>query len=92
MDLLPPSISSEPSGPLPDYYSSLAPFREQFEQGNPVLTYHKLGPRPRRVRLKGLYVSAGLFRHQLEELQAAGFTSGTLSDCAGGRCRRAASC
>lgn len=67
----------------PVYYSSLAPFLELFAQGNPVLTYHKLGPRPRRVRLKGLYVSAGLFRQQLRELQAAGFTSGSLNDCAG---------
>jgi len=65
------------------YYSSLAPFCERFAQGNPILTYHKLGPRPRQVRLKGLYVSAGLFRQQLEELKAAGFTSGTLVDCAG---------
>ena len=68
---------------LTSYYSSLAPFRERFEQGNPVLTYHKLGPRPRRVRLKGLYMRTGLFRQQLMELKAAGFTSGSLSDCAG---------
>jgi len=69
--------------PPPDYYSSLAPFRERFEQGNSILTYHKLGPRPRGVRLKGLYLPAGLFRQQLEELKAAGFASGDLSDCAG---------
>jgi peptidoglycan/xylan/chitin deacetylase (PgdA/CDA1 family) len=70
---------------LPDYYTSLAPFRELFEQGNPILTYHKLGLRPGRVRLKGLYLSAELFRRQLEELQAAGFTSGPLAECAGPR-------
>lgn len=78
-----PTFSNVVEASLPNYYSSLAPFREWFEQGNPVLTYHKLGPRPRRVRLKGLYLSAGLFRRQLRELQAAGFTSGSLSDCAG---------
>jgi len=42
-----------------------------FEQGNPILTYHKVGPRPMRVRLKGLYLSAALFRQQLAELKAA---------------------
>lgn len=67
-----------PSG----YYSALAPFRSWFAQGNPVLTYHKLGPRPGRVRLKGLYVSARLFAAQLAELRAAGFASGSLNDCA----------
>lgn len=66
---------------LPAYYTHLAPFREVFERGAPVLTYHKLGPRPRRVRLKGLYVGAGLFARQLRELGAAGFASGTLADC-----------
>ena len=35
--------------------------------------YHKLGPRPAGVRLKGLYVSAPLFARQLAELRAAGY-------------------
>ena len=65
------------------YYTALAPFRVLFEQGNPILTYHKIGPRPTRVRLKGLYVSAALFRQQLTELNAAGFQRGSLSDCSG---------
>jgi len=69
----------------PSYYTSLAPFRELFEEGNPVLTYHKLGPRPPGVRLKGLYLSGKLFARQLAELQAAGFTSGSLAKCAGPR-------
>lgn len=43
-----------------------------------VLTYHKLGSRPRGVRLKGLYVSLALFRRQLRELAAAGFQSAGL--------------
>lgn len=64
---------------LPQYYSSLAPFRAAFATGLPILTYHKLGPRPRRVRLKGLYLSARLFERQLAELRAAGFASTDLS-------------
>jgi peptidoglycan/xylan/chitin deacetylase (PgdA/CDA1 family) len=83
MDTQPPTSSGDTNRRPPEYYSSLAPFHELFEQGNPVLTYHKLGPRPRRVRLKGLYMRTGLFRQQLEELKAAGFTSGSLTDCAG---------
>lgn len=68
---------------LPAYYSALAPFRSLFAQGNPILTYHKLGPRPRKVRLKGMYMSAKLFARQLEELRSAGFAAGTLGMCAG---------
>lgn len=71
------------NGTFPACYSGLAPFRSLFRQGNPILTYHKLGPRPGRVRLKGLYVSAPLFRRQLEELRAAGYRSGLLESCAG---------
>lgn len=56
-----------------DYYSALAPFRKLFEHGLPILMYHKLGPRPPRVRLKGLYVSRRLFARQLAELRQAGF-------------------
>lgn len=74
---------------LPEYYSSLGPFRELFQTGVPILTHHKLGPRPRGARIKGLYLGAKLFRRQLAELRAAGFTSGSLTDCAKpgtGRC------
>jgi peptidoglycan/xylan/chitin deacetylase (PgdA/CDA1 family) len=67
---------------LPAYYSRLGPFSALFEQGNPILTYHKLGPRPRKVRLKGLYVSQSLFTDQLQQLHKAGFGSGTLASCA----------
>lgn len=63
----------------PNYYSSLGPFRETFNTGVPILTYHKLGPRPARVRLKGLYVSAGLFNRQLTELRQAGYASAAPS-------------
>jgi len=70
------------SANLPAYYTRLAPFREFFRQGAPILTYHKLGPRPRRVRLKGLYVDTQLFARQLAELRAAGFQTAPLSDFA----------
>jgi peptidoglycan/xylan/chitin deacetylase (PgdA/CDA1 family) len=66
---------------VPAYYSRLVPFRELFSQGNPILTYHKLGPRPGRVRLKGLYVSERLFSDQLQELSKAGFANASLVDC-----------
>ena len=68
---------------LPAYYSGLAPFRQVFSQGNPVLTYHKLGPRPPRTRLKGMYLSQRLFARQLQELRAAGLISSSLGDCVG---------
>ncbi len=71
--------------PVPEYYSTLGPFLRLFSQGNPVLTYHKLGPRPGPVRLKGLYLSRRLFARQIKELRAAGFTNGTLETCAGPR-------
>jgi peptidoglycan/xylan/chitin deacetylase (PgdA/CDA1 family) len=60
---------------MPDYYASLAPFRGLFETGKGCLMYHKLGPRPRGVRLKGLYVGARLFERQLSELRKAGFST-----------------
>jgi hypothetical protein len=37
--------------------------------------YHKLGPRPRGVRFKGLFISRPLLERQLLELQRAGFTT-----------------
>src|SRR5579872_7525410 len=76
------------SAELPDYYSALTPFRTLFEQANPILTYHKLGPRPRSVRLKGLYLASRLFARQLDELRAAGFASGSLNDCMGKPARK----
>jgi peptidoglycan/xylan/chitin deacetylase (PgdA/CDA1 family) len=60
------------------YYHSLKPFRRLFETAVPILTYHKLGPRPPGVRLKGLYVSEKLFARQLAELRAAGFKAASV--------------
>jgi len=37
--------------------------------------YHKIAPRPRGVRIKGLYISPRLFSRQLAELQSAGFVT-----------------
>ena len=60
---------------LPPYYSRLAPFREALQRGGGILTYHHIGPRPRGVRLKGLYVSPRLFARQITELREAGFVA-----------------
>jgi len=65
---------------MPAYYHSLQPFRKMFQTGTPVLTYHKLGPRPSGVRLKGLYVGEKLFTQQLAELRQAGFTTPLLTE------------
>ncbi len=59
----------------PTHYTSLRSFRGWFETGKPCLTYHKIGPRPRGVRIKGLYVSADLLTRQLAELAEGGFTT-----------------
>jgi peptidoglycan/xylan/chitin deacetylase (PgdA/CDA1 family) len=64
---------------LPHYYSSLGPFRATFQRGDPVLTYHHVGPRPRNVRIKGLYVSPKLFARQMSELAEEGFASAPLA-------------
>jgi peptidoglycan/xylan/chitin deacetylase (PgdA/CDA1 family) len=66
--------------PDPAYYSSLAPFRELFARGLPILTYHKLGPRPRGTRMKGLCLGEKLFARQMAELRAASFTSQSLDE------------
>lgn len=76
----PPDGRYDPSVGLPAHYTTLAPFRSLFLTGLPMLVYHKLGPRPRGTRLKGLYVGEDLFRRQLAELAAAGFRSGSLGD------------
>jgi peptidoglycan/xylan/chitin deacetylase (PgdA/CDA1 family) len=74
---------------LPHYYSSLPPFRETFQTGFPILTYHKLGPRPARVRLKGLYVSRPRFERQMTELKEAGFQTASLDELGGAEARPA---
>jgi peptidoglycan/xylan/chitin deacetylase (PgdA/CDA1 family) len=64
----------------PENYHTLAPFRELFNTGVPILMYHKIAPRPRRVRLKGLYVTPETFVRQLAELSESGFVSSSLAE------------
>lgn len=69
---------------IPPHYSSLVLAEEWFATGLPMLMYHKLGPKPRGVRIQGLYVSTGAFRRQLTELAAAGYRSCSLDEVAAG--------
>ncbi len=59
---------------LPGYYSELAPFRAHFQEGHPILCYHKIEPFPAQARIKGLYLKPALFRKQIQELAEAGFS------------------
>jgi peptidoglycan/xylan/chitin deacetylase (PgdA/CDA1 family) len=68
---LPPNLSNG----VPPYFTSLRSFSELFTTGMPWLMYHKLGPRPKGVRLKGLYLSTTLFERQLRQLRREGFTT-----------------
>ena len=61
---------------LPDYYSELNPFRHHFQEGFPILCYHKTEPVPAGARIKGLYLEPGLFWKQIRELANAGFSFG----------------
>jgi peptidoglycan/xylan/chitin deacetylase (PgdA/CDA1 family) len=58
----------------PGHYHTLEPFLDLFKTGVPILMYHKIGPPPPRVRLRGLYLQRDVFLRQLDELQQAGFT------------------
>lgn len=59
---------------LPEYFSELAPFREHFQEGFPILCYHKIEPAPAGARIKGLYLEPSLFRGQIRELSGGGFS------------------
>jgi peptidoglycan/xylan/chitin deacetylase (PgdA/CDA1 family) len=70
---------------LPEHYHTLPPFRDLFQTGVPILMYHKIAPRPPRVRLKGLYVAPDRFALQLAELTQGGFVScGPAEACQNG--------
>jgi peptidoglycan/xylan/chitin deacetylase (PgdA/CDA1 family) len=56
-------------------FHALEPFLDLFKTGVPILMYHKIGPRPPRVRLRGLYVRPDVLVRQLDEFHQAGFTS-----------------
>lgn len=64
----------------PTQYHALGPFEKFFQTGLPVLMYHKIGARPRRVRLKGLYLGTALFARQLAELREAGYRTPPLAE------------
>ena len=59
---------------LPEYYSRLSPFRGCFSTGFPILCYHKIAAPPPHARIKGLYLEPSLFRQQIQELAAEGFS------------------
>lgn len=59
---------------LPNYFSRLSPFREHFSEGFPILCYHKIAAPPPHARIKGLYLDPSLFRQQIQELAAEGFS------------------
>jgi peptidoglycan/xylan/chitin deacetylase (PgdA/CDA1 family) len=60
---------------VPAQFHTLPLFLEFFQTGVPILMYHKIGVRPRQVRLKGLYVRREVFVRQITELRQAGFVS-----------------
>jgi peptidoglycan/xylan/chitin deacetylase (PgdA/CDA1 family) len=60
---------------VPYYYSRLAPFREVFRTGLPVLNYHHVAPPSHGARLKWLYVNPKIFQRQIAELQSEGFST-----------------
>lgn len=62
------------------YFADLAPLRSLFATGVPVLCYHKVGRKPLGVKLRGIYVSAGLFARQMRQLRAEGYRTMALSE------------
>jgi peptidoglycan/xylan/chitin deacetylase (PgdA/CDA1 family) len=59
----------------PTAYTTLKPFVDLFATGSPMLVYHKLGTRPQKVRIKGLYLGEQLFERQMKELRAGGYST-----------------
>lgn len=60
---------------LPDYYSELRPFLKDFNEGHPILCYHKIARPPAKARIKGLYLDPDLFLSQMNEISQAAFIS-----------------
>jgi len=67
------------------YLAELGPLRPLFDTGLPVVCYHKLGPKPRGVRLRGIYVGRALFSRQMAQLRAAGYRSVAMDRLADSR-------
>ena len=65
------------------YYAVLAPFRDLFRSGLPLLCYHKIGSKPRGVKMRSIYLSRRLFAQQMRGLKAAGYRSVSMDDCVG---------
>jgi peptidoglycan/xylan/chitin deacetylase (PgdA/CDA1 family) len=63
---------------LPDYYTELAPFRGLFQEGHPILCYHKIALPPKKARIKGLYLEPKLFLRQMSEITQVGLASAFL--------------
>lgn len=62
------------------YYAELPPYRAAFERGVPVLCYHKIGSKPWKARIRGLWVSRHHFVRQIHELKSAGFSTTSLDN------------
>jgi len=60
---------------LPDYYSELGPFLKDFNEGHPILCYHKIARPPAKARIKGLYLDPDLFLSQMNEISQAALIS-----------------
>ena len=56
-------------------YIRLSENTDTLFAGLPILTYHKIAPRPLRAKVRSIYLSRRDFAFQLRELAAAGFTS-----------------
>ena len=65
---------------LPDYYSELGPFLKDFNEGHPILCYHKIARPPAKARIKGLYLDPDLFLSQMNEISQAAFVSTLPND------------
>ena len=63
-----------------EHYTCLDDHRDDFVRGAGILCYHKIGPRPRKAKLRSLYLPEGLFTRQIRELREAGFESRVLGE------------
>lgn len=65
------------------HFTDLSPFRRLFATGVPVICYHKVGKKPARAKLRGIYVGDRLFTRQMRQLSAAGLRSVPPDACNG---------
>lgn len=63
------------------HFTEFAPFRGVFREGLPVICYHKVGRKPLRARLRGIYVTTGFFARQMRELRREGFRTAAIDAC-----------